>query len=152
MDDYQEYVRMAKLMSKIHAKPPKVKKLETDCIENNNSFSNDSTENKETEEETFDEKHNLKQSNLDVSMEEEEKEPLQNSSHNHSNQIKERRTLSRFGSNKIGFSEDQNLDISSKNSDLKAAASAKGVLSGSSLFGGKCNPAAKTKKKKVRRI
>lgn len=81
MDDYNEYARMAKMITKIHAKPQASTKNH-ESIENDNSFSNDSNENKDIEDEPKNEVTfgitKLKQgSNLDVSMEE-EKEPLQN--------------------------------------------------------------------------
>lgn len=152
MDDYQEYARMAKLITKIHAKPLKSKKEKVESIENNNSFSNDSNENKETDEEIKEDKLTSKYANLDVSMEEEEKEPLQNSSHNYSNQLNERKNFLRFSNTKGDSMEEQNQDVSLKSSDTKITIPTKGVLSGSSLFGGMPNPAAKNKKKKMRRI
>lgn len=84
MDDYQEYARMAKLMTKIHAlSGKKLQDSEKETKEENyNSDAND--ENKYDEEELKVEPpansvkfHFHNNSNLDASMEE-EKEPLQN--------------------------------------------------------------------------
>lgn len=81
MDDYQEYSRIAKMMTKIHAKP-KIIKPESD--ENIDEFSHSSSDNKDWDEDMKDDACNpfkSKSSNLDASMEE-EKEPLQNLSSN----------------------------------------------------------------------
>lgn len=79
MDDYNEYARMAKMMTKVHAKP-QVSSKNYEFIENDNSFSNDSNENKDIDDDsknemTFGIVKPKQTSILDVSMEE-EKEPL----------------------------------------------------------------------------
>jgi ubiquitin-conjugating enzyme E2 S len=83
MDDYEEYARMAKLMTKIHAKKFKKSSVK-DIDENSNSIIVDSSntrmnneENKETEKHIKFQFQFQSNSNLDASMEE-EKEPLQN--------------------------------------------------------------------------
>lgn len=84
MDDYQEYARMAKLMTKIHATQSKKAQTEKELDENDNAFSNDNCEQKMEDEEVKEETHtnsvkfhfrNI--SNLDTSMEE-EKDVTQN--------------------------------------------------------------------------
>lgn len=80
MDDYQEYARMAKLMTKIHATQNKKAQIEKEVNENENSriFANDSDEQKMEDEDLKEETptnsikfHFRNISNLDTSMEEE---------------------------------------------------------------------------------
>lgn len=78
MDDYQEYARMAKLMTKIHAAQAKKAQAEREVNENENSFANDHGEQRMEDEELKDETnsssikfHFRNISNLDTSMEEE---------------------------------------------------------------------------------
>lgn len=92
MDDYEEYSRMAKLMTKIHAL--KWKKIKAEWNENENITSSDYGKKpwKEDNKEKFisNLKFHYKQtSNLDVSMEEEDKtkEPLQNFSNKMNNNL-----------------------------------------------------------------
>jgi len=160
MDDYEEYARMAKMITNIYARPKKEYKVDQESIENNNSHSNDSIENKSQEEEIKEEyhAHALKfkfadSSALDASMEE-EKEPLQN-------------LICNNMSNNRGFTKpkDVQMDKSTEENNIgtklgshidgKFAVPDKTVLSGSSLFGSKTNVVSKKpkgKKKKMRRI
>lgn len=78
MDDYQEYARMAKLMTKIHATQNKKAHVEKEVNENENCFENDSDEQKMEDEDLKEETptnsikfHFRNISNLDTSMEEE---------------------------------------------------------------------------------
>lgn len=92
MEDYQEYKRIAKMMTKIHAKPQILPTTDDDddCVENNGEYSNDSNENKEyTDDEVFAAKQNY---NMDVSMEE-DKEPLQSLNCNYSRITVENRKI-----------------------------------------------------------
>lgn len=143
MDDYEEYSRMAKLMTKIHAMP--LKESETHQDENENTLSQECENSKPFREEQkeklsgikFEYKHT---SNLDVSMEEEDKakEPLQN----YSNMVFSNNDTSSQGN----FSREDN--------DRKTEAHSSKV-SGASLFGGKAEGGLKkpkNKKKKVRRL
>lgn len=75
MDDYEEYRRMAKMMTKIHAKP-QIQAPEGD----ENQDEGDYNENRDIDEDIREEHKYAKfkiSNGLDVSMEE-EKEPLQN--------------------------------------------------------------------------
>jgi hypothetical protein len=76
MDDYDEYFKTAHMITKIHAKPCKEALKQSETLENNNSFSNDSNENKNDDEGSenprgYSSKFKQNNSNLDVSMEEE---------------------------------------------------------------------------------
>lgn len=78
MDDYQEYARMAKLITKIHATQNKKAQADKEADENNNCFSNDNNEQRMDDEELKEESqantvkfHFRNISNLDTSMEEE---------------------------------------------------------------------------------
>ena len=77
MDDYDEYFRTAEIITKIHAKPSKEVLKQSDSLENNNSFSNDSNENKNEDEEMSEKpcgaysQFKANKANLDASMEEE---------------------------------------------------------------------------------
>ena len=77
MDDYEEYFKTAQIITKIHAKPCKEALKQSDSLENNNSFSNDSNENKNEDDENNDKacgvtsRFKNNNSNLDASMEEE---------------------------------------------------------------------------------
>jgi len=166
MDDYQEYVRMAKMMTKIHAKQQKSVAKEIESIENDNTYANDSYENRDEEEAkdgfigVASRFHFKKNSNLDASMEE-EKEPLQNLNCNYNmnnhNQIYAGvdKSLGNESCNNSILMRDQDYftgEMEKEQSmDIKSFQQpAKGVLSGSSLFGAKAVPC--NKKKKMRRI
>ncbi len=141
MDDYQEYSRMAKLMTKIHAQPAD---KEEEVNENENIVCTTISQKpkKEENKEKFvsDIKFQYKQAtNLDVSMEEEDKvkEPLQNYSSMMNSNI----------NNPEGFG--------SKEEENNVFGTKPNRISGASLFGAKAETGIKkpkNKKKKVRRI
>mmetsp|Transcript_9999 Transcript_9999/g.11365 ORF Transcript_9999/g.11365 Transcript_9999/m.11365 type:complete len:148 (+) Transcript_9999:432-875(+) len=147
MDDYEEYSRMARLMTKIHAMPLKKSVDETD--ENENILTKDTKKYNFREERKekiisgikFEYKHS---SNLDVSMEEEdkEKEPLQNFSNM---VLPENKLNSLNNSNVFGSHEESSKPAEDQNSKI----------SGEALFGGMADLGVKkpkNKKKKVRRL
>lgn len=144
MDDYEEYARMAKLMTKIHAKKFKKSSVK-DIDENSNSIIVDSSntrmnneENKETEKHIKFQFQFQSNSNLDASMEE-EKEPLQNFWLNSGYQL---------GSSRQ-FGQDMNEENSKIPQDQNNS-----VINGACLFGSKADGGLKKPKpkKKMRRI
>jgi hypothetical protein len=147
MDDYEEYSRTARMITKIHALPANTKiKAKAPVDKYSNSSDNENCSNEETKEEVHisTSKFHFNNTNgLDVSMEE-EKEPFQ-SLMNNSNRQKD-----------AVIEEDSENYISKPGlEDFKNPSSDKAVLSGSSLFGGKGAGGAKKvkgKKKKMRRI
>lgn len=154
MDDYEEYSRMAKLMTKIHAL--KWKKIKAEWNENENITSSDYGKKpwKEDNKEKFisNLKFHYKQtSNLDVSMEEEDKakEPLQNFSNKMNNNLP------------IDISQNWKYICKQQEADIfenrgRCIENKKSVkISGASLFGSNLDQnmkKPKNKKKKVRRI
>uniref|UniRef100_A0A7S3KT19 Uncharacterized protein n=1 Tax=Euplotes crassus TaxID=5936 RepID=A0A7S3KT19_EUPCR len=140
MDDYEEYFRMAKLITKIHA----LKSKESDEVDENENTIFPKAAPKLSKEETKEKfissiKFQYRQaSNRDVSMEEEDKVkgPLQN--------------FSNMMNSNAGNSE-ETMNIT----EVPSFAAKSSKVSGASLFGTKTDANVKkpkNKKKKVRRI
>ena len=143
MDNYEEYARMAKLMTKIHATKNK-KSCVKNIDENNNSNRLDLSNIRMKDDEIKEAEKHIKfqfqsSSNLDASMEE-EKEPLQNFWLNSGYQLGSSR---QFGQD----SNEENMKIPQYQNSS--------VVNGACLFGAKADgdlKKPKPKKKKMRRI
>lgn len=143
MDNYQEYFRMAKLMTTIHAQPEKEEE-EVDENENIASPTQESTKEESKDKVVSGIKFQYKQaSNLDVSMEEEDKtkEPLQNYSNMMNSNINK---FTNVKSKVVDPVEEGNI-FGSKPAGISGAS-----LFGAAPVGGMKKP--KNKKKKPRRI